>query len=287
MNKFVLLLLGLTLAFGNIWAAPRERMHREFSRTKEKELTVIVDVAFGSLVVERGAKGRVAIVEYDEAVDDRHKVTVSYDVSGDRGTLRIKMKKTSSIWHEDDEDHHSTDRRIVILLSEDLPTDFELELGAGEGELDFSGLKVNGLRISTGASSVAMRCDQPNAIEADEVTIESGVSKFTATNLANINFRKLKFSGGIGAYRLDFGGTLRHSGDVRVEVGLGSITVNVPRTIQARLLYDDGWFSSFDVDDDFSQKHGGVYETDGYADAGSRLTIKLESGLGSVRVRRR
>jgi hypothetical protein len=286
MKHFVFLFAALTLAAGNLLASPGERVHREFARTKERDLTVIVDVAFGSLVIEHGTSGRIAVVEYDEASDDSHKVQVSYDVSGTHGTLHLKMKKSSHIWGDDEEDDRSNDKRIVVSLAGDLPIDFEVELGAGKGDLDFSGLQVQGLRISTGASSVTMRCDQPNPIEAGEVRIESGVSKFTATNLSNVNFRRMRFSGGIGAYKLDFGGTLRHSGDVKVEVGLGSVTVNVPRTIQAQLLYDDGLFSSFDLDDDFAKKHGGIYETDGFGDAAKSLTIKLESGLGSVRVRR-
>ena len=280
----LLLLLG---AVSGLFGSARENIHREFSRTSEKEVSVIVDVAFGSLVLQRGAGDHVAVVDYDESTMEKRKVEVSYEVSDGRGTLRIKLKKGSShwVWDGSDDDEHR--RTMTIRLTEDLPLDLELELGAGRGDLDFSGLQVSDLRISTGASSVELRCDEPNAIEANEISIESGVSKFTAMDLGNMNFRTLRFSGGVGAYKLDFGGTPRRSGDARLEVGLGSIVVNIPRRMQARLLYDDSWLSSFDLDDDFQKKRSGVYETEGFATSDPRLVLKIESGLGSVKVRRR
>jgi hypothetical protein len=148
-------------------------------------------------------------------------------------------------------------------------------------------LQVKDVKISTGASSVTMKCSKPNSISADNVTIESGVSKFTATNLSNLNFRNLKFSGGVGSYKLDFDGRLRQSTEVQIEVGLGSIDVSVPKNIPAKLVYDDNWLSSFKLDDDFEKTRSGVYETDDFRNASNRLTIRLESGLGSVRVRRK
>jgi hypothetical protein len=143
------------------------------------------------------------------------------------------------------------------------------------------------MKVSSGASSVDMFCDQLNSITAESIEIESGVSKFTATNLANMNFRKLKFSGGVGAYKLDFGGKLRQDADAQIAVGLGAVTVILPSDIQARVLYDDNWFSSFDLDGNFNHRKSGEYETEGYMSGSPSLSIRIESGLGSVRVRRR
>jgi DUF4097 and DUF4098 domain-containing protein YvlB len=280
----VSLLVGLASLLS---AAPPENIRREFARTSEKEIAVIVDVAFGSLYIERGAKGKIATVDYEDDKDSEHRIDVSYDVRGEHGTLRIRSKKHSGIWNSDDSDHGGNDRRVTVVLTEDIPLTIDVELGAGKGDLDVSGLKIKELHISTGASSVNLRCEVPNPISADEIEIESGVSKFTAQNLSNINFRKLRFSGGVGSYKLDFGGTLRQSGNVNIEVGLGSVVVTVPKQIAARLEYDDNWLSSFDLDDDFSQRRGDTYETEDFGRASERLTIRLDSGLGSVKVRRR
>lgn len=280
----ILLLVGFASFLS---AAPLENIRREFARTSEKEIAVIVDVAFGSLYIERGAKGKIATVDYEDDKDTGHRIEVSYDVRGEQGTLRIRSKKHTGIWNSEDSDHDGNDRRVTVVLTEDIPLTIDIELGAGKGDLDVSGLQIKELHISTGASSVNLLCDVPNPISADEIEIESGVSKFTATNLSNINFRKLRFSGGVGSYKLDFGGTLRQSGNVNIEVGLGSVIINVPKQIAAQLEYDDNWLSSFDIDDDFSQRRGDTYETEDFRRATERLTIRLDSGLGSVKVHRR
>ncbi|MBI4427582.1 MAG: hypothetical protein HY562_00510 [Ignavibacteriales bacterium] len=261
-----------------------QSQHREITRGKERELSVFMDIAFGSIVLERGEKGKIAVLDYEEEKEDEHKFQVSYDVDGDCGRLRIKLKKTKSLWRDNNDDNNY--RRLTVKLTDALPVSLELELGAGKGDLDLSGIQIRDLRISSGASSVELRCDEPNSITAEMIQIESGVSKFTATNLCNTNFRKLRFSGGVGAYKLDFGGRLRQDANAKVEVGLGSIVVYIPKEVAAKILYDDSWFSSFDVDRDFRKRRSGVYETT-EDESDKKLTIEIESGLGSVRVRRK
>ncbi|RPI04536.1 MAG: hypothetical protein EHM64_09620 [Ignavibacteriae bacterium] len=285
-KKYLLLLLtGACCATAAI-ARDLEDKHREFSLTKEKELRVVLDVSFGSISIQRGEQSKTASVDYDEEEDAKQKLYISYDVSNETGTLYIKLKESTHFWGDDDR-HNGHNRHLDIKLGNTIPISFELELGAGNGDIDLTGLRVKDVKISTGASSVTMKCSKPNPIYAEDITIESGVSKFTATDLSNLNFHNLKFSGGVGTYKLDFDGKLAQSADVQIEVGLGSIHVYVPNSIPAKLLYDDNWLSSFKLDHDFEKTRTGVYETTDFHDASKRLTIRMESGLGSVRVERR
>ncbi len=278
-------LLGALLAF--VWTASFgfQSIHREIDRTKEKELRATIDVSFGSVYLERGSSSKIAVIDYEDDSEDKDRFQVSYDVRGDEGVLKVRLKKNTHMWGDDGSDEDHT-RKLTVRLSGQIPISLEFVLGAGKGDIDLSGLLLQDLKISTGASSVDLRCDKPNAIAADNVGIESGVSKFTATSLCNTNFKKLKFSGGVGSYRLDFGGDLHHDASANIEVGLGSLTVSVPKQIAARLLYDASFFSSFNLDDDFSKTRSGVYETDDFRDSNNKLTIQIESGLGSVRVKR-
>ncbi len=284
--SFRLLLIACAVCTIVALAQAVQSKHREFSRSKEKELRVIIDVSFGSIAIERGEHDIIAMVDYDEEEADKQKLYVAYDISDESGTLRIKLKESTHFWN-DDEDHDGHHRHLDIKLSDALPISFEVELGAGKGEINLTDLQVRDIKISTGASSVTMKCGRPNPIDADDISIESGVSKFTATDLGNLNFHNLKFSGGVGSYKLDFNGKYRQSAEVQIEVGLGSINIYVPKAIPAKLLYDDNWLSSFSLDDDFEKTHNGSYETDDFRDAPKRLTIRLESGLGSVRVHRK
>jgi len=283
--KFLMLFIfGTVLAAASAYSI--ESKHREFSRTKEKELHVILEISFGSITIKRGESDKIASVDYSEEEAAKQKLYISYDISDETGTLYIKLKESTHFWGDDD-NHNSHNRHLDIKLGSTIPISFELELGAGNGDIDLTELQVRDVKISTGASSVTMKCRKPNLISANNISIESGVSKFTATDLSNLNFRNLKFSGGVGSYKLDFDGKLRQSAEVQIEVGLGSINVYVPKSIPAKLVYDDNWLSSFNLDDDFEKTRSGVYETSDFSDASKRLTIRMESGLGSVRVSRK
>jgi len=284
--KFLLLLLGCAVCAVAAFAYTLQSTHREFSRTKEKELRVILDVSFGSISIKRDEQDKIASVDYSEEEAAKQKLYISYDISKETGTLYIKLKESTHFWG-DDNDRNSLNRHLDIKLSTAVPISFELELGAGKGDIDLTDLQVKDVKISTGASSVTMKCNKPNPIFADDISIESGVSKFTATNLSNLNFRNLKFSGGVGSYKLDFDGKLRQSAEAQIEVGLGSVYVYIPKTIPTKLVYDDNWLSSFKLDDDFEKTRSGVYETSDFQDASKRLIIRMESGLGSVRVSRK
>ena len=280
-HQFLTVLVALlpTVALGF------QTTHKEIDRTNEKELRATIDVSFGTVVLERGPGSKIAILDYEDDSEEENRFQVSYDVRGDEGVLKVRVKKRAHMWSDEGSDEDHT-RKLTVQLGDKVPVSLEVVLGAGKGELDLSGLLVRDFKISTGASSVDLRCDKPNQIPAENVGIESGVSKFTATNLCNTNFQNLKFSGGVGSYRLDFGGDLHHDASAKIEVGLGSVTVIVPKQTPAKLLYDASFFSSFSLDDDFSKTRSGVYETDDFGDSENRLTIQIESGLGSVKVKR-
>ena len=191
----MLLLLMCSVCAEVTIAFAMENKHREFGWTKEKEVRVILDISFGSITIQRGDQDKIASVDYNEEEAAKQKLYISYDISHETGTLYIKLKESTHFWG-DDNNRSDRNRHLDIKLGSALPISFELELGAGNGDIDLTDLKVKNIKISTGASSVSMTCNKPNPIFAGEVTIESGVSKFTATDLSNLNFRNLKFSGG-------------------------------------------------------------------------------------------
>jgi hypothetical protein len=273
-----------TLGFLQAFAEPVEEKHTEFARSNEQAVRIILEVSFSNLTIARGESDKIAVIDYDEGETAKQRLNISYDVTGRIGTLRLRLKESTSFWDGDDDNYHR--RHLTLQLSDAVPISFEIELGAGKGDIDLSGLQIKNMRISTGASKVTLRCESPNSIAAENIEIESGVSKFTGTSLGNLNFANLKFNGGVGSYSLDLTGKMRQNADVQVEVGLGSIDVVLPKTLPARLLYDENWFSSFTLDDDFSKRHNDEYETDDYQETAKHMTLRIEAGLGSVHIRR-
>jgi len=290
----LLLLLGPAVLLASLTF---DLLRREIARTKERFVDVKLETAFGTIILARGERDKIVIAEYWRSEKMRQKLSMDYRTRGDGGRLDIEIKETSrrdyaheaGSWQETKGDRGSHEENEWYLkFSDAVPMSYDIELGAGRGNFDFTGLKVKDLKISAGASSVQMQVGEQNTELCERVEIEAGVSKFVGTNLCNLNFKRLRFSGGVGAYKLDFGGALQQSATVDIEVGLGAVTIIVPRETPTRVVSDESWFSTLDVDDAFEKiRKKGVYEMASFSTSDRTLTIKVESGLGSVKVRTR
>ena len=292
LSSILLLTAAVTAA-----SPQQEVLRREISRTSEREINVTLDASFGTLNILKGGRDKIVAAEYQRDEDDKRQLEMFYDITDGPGELEINLtddKKhrgrhsTSISWEEMKSGHGGSDEReLTVRFTDALPLSLKIGVGAGKGDFDLTGLQVKNLKISAGASSAELRCEDPNPIVCESVNIESGVSKFSAGQLSNLNFRKLKFSGGVGAYTLDFAGKLRQKAYADVEVGLGSITVYIPREVPAKIITNDSWFSSVDVDESFEKTKKNTYENERFAQSEYSLTLKIEAGLGSIKVRTR
>jgi hypothetical protein len=262
---------------------------REVGRTTEKELNIVLSSSFGSLMVSRGDPEKMLVIETEETgkplqtfVDYSIKNRIGYaDISlgddrknneGKRGSFNLK-------------DFHKG--KWFLKVSDAVPVSFDVELGVGSGDFNLSGLQVKNFTLSAGASDVTLAFDEPNKTRLENITIESGVSKFDGRNLGNANFRRFRFQGGVGAYTLDFGGMLKNEVDVDVEIGFGVLTVYIPREVGANVVYDKSWMSRIDCDEDFVESGTNQYQTNNYHDAAGKINVRIDSGLGSIKIRRR
>ena len=273
------------MAAAAVPAVSQISIHREILRSSEREVKIDIELSFGTVEIARAAPGFILQADYEGPKDDRQPFEVSYDIVDGRGELTIRSKE-ESFWKGATRDSHADDRHWQLMITDEVPLTMNIEFGAGEGTVDLTGLRIHDLQMSSGASAVDMLCAEPNTLRASRVTIESGVSRFTAKGLANLNFRRFKFSGGIGSYKLDFTGSLVESATATIDVGLGSVIVTLPHGIPAQIEYEKNWFSSFDVDDAFVETSDDVFETKDFDRADRRLTLRIQSGMGSVKVRR-
>lgn len=262
---------------------------REIGRTTEKELKVVLSSTFGSLHVSKGEPEKILVADASTS-DSNPKMDIDYDIRNRVGYMDITLGETQG-----DHDHRRGSFKISNLeggkwylkFSNTLPISFDVELSAGNGDFDLSGLQVKDFTLSTGASDVSLSFDEPNKTFIDNLSIESGVSKFNGRNLGNANFKRFKFQGGVGAYTLDFSGKITNEVDVDVSVGLGILTIILPDDVGARLFYEKSWASRLDYDRDFHTVNDDEYETENYEDAPGKMNIRIDSGLGSVKVKRR
>jgi hypothetical protein len=257
---------------------------RQIGRTTEKEVSVVLSSAFGSVIIDRGEPEKILVVEAPEG-NDQPNIQISYAVRNRVGYLELEIGEVSD--NEDDKKRWDLEGGEWLLhFSDALPISFDVELSVGKGHFDLSGLQVKDFTLSTGASDVTMTFDEENDALIEGMSIESGVGRFSGTNLGNANFRQFRFEGGVGTYYLDFSGSLRREVDVDIEVGLGVLTLVVPELVGARLSYEESWISRLDCGKGFTLVEDGEYITENYSSASGRMNIRVESGFGSVRIHR-
>jgi hypothetical protein len=275
-----------------------QNLHREVKRTSEKEVNVKIESSFGSVNIEKGTSDKIVSVLYKRKKnDDLPRLDLHYYLDKNVGDLKLEMHPEGAEVRSSSDGDGGVNVHVgkfefkqgewYVQLAEGIPLSIDAELGAGKSDFNFSGLTINDLSISTGASSSKLQFDEKNLGEIKNLRIESGVSKFVATNLNNANFRSMEFEGGVGSYVLDFGGELKKEVKVDINVGLGAITVLIPKNVGVKIRYEDSWFSNLSLDDEeFVRRKKGIYESTNYVDAEGKMNISIESGLGSVKIKR-
>jgi hypothetical protein len=123
-----------------------------------------------------------------------------------------------------------------LALADDLPLDLRVETGASETRLDLSKLKVTNLKVSTGASSTSITF--PEAASLTRAKIECGMASVTivvpegvaariesssALSSTMVDTNRFPRSGGI--YQSPDYETAANKVDLRIEMGMGSVTV--------------------------------------------------------------
>ncbi|HYQ87858.1 MAG TPA: hypothetical protein VES59_11500 [Bacteroidota bacterium] len=279
--------VGVGLLSGFAYFASH-RYHKEVPRSVEKELKVTLSAGFGDVAVARGTRSAVldADIESEKGIDVDN--FVEYAVRDHIGYVTINTHPTARLGpgkHSVSfEGFHSDTWKI--RLTDDIPISFDINLGLGKGMFDMTGLRVKDLKISAGASSVWLAFGSPNKTVIEDLTLESGLCKFSAEGLCNANFNHMKFEGGVGSYLLDFGGMLSKEVDVDIQVGLGSLTVRIPGSVGARIIYEKSWIAHIDLDPDFSELQENNYFSSNYRTAAGKMNIKIDAGLGRVKIQR-
>jgi hypothetical protein len=285
MKQIFTILILIILNGANVFALVETR-HREYPFSKEKRLRIELEVAVGELYIKSGPSEKIAVIDYEESAELSQKLSMTYSLDGTTGVLRIKLKDEMKLFKNDSKKKKDY-RRLTLNIAESIPVEMKIEIGAGECNIDLSKLYVKSLELSAGASNVELYTSTPNKIFAENITIECGVGKFVGKHLANLNFRTLDFQGGVGSYSLEFDGTLRQSGDVSVEVGVGSVSLLFPPSIPVKIYCEDHWLSSAHVDGNFDKPSSGIFLTRNLNYSEPFITVRVQSGIGSVQIRQK
>ncbi|MGH7483941.1 MAG: toast rack family protein [Longimicrobiales bacterium] len=168
---------------------------------------------------------------------------------------------------------------LALELGTGVPLTLDLKFGAVEANLELGGLHLHDVSIATGASETTLRFSHPNPVRMESLEVDAGAAAIRLYGLGNANAERFSFEGGMADVLLDFGGAWRANASARIAMGLGSVTVRVPRNIGVS-IQKSSFFASFDADGFVSR--GSEYFSANWDDAEYRLEIDVDSALGSV-----
>jgi hypothetical protein len=265
--------------------------YKEIPKSYEKELRVKIESSFKKVVLSKGYTNKILTIQYVSEDEETPDVNIRYNIDEEKGYLTVDLsdegtEEQRSEWHRMEHITPGLETNAwYIKLNNSIPIRLNVDLGAGSGNIDISGLILKEFKLSTGVASTSVTCNEPNQVIMDVFYIEAGFSKFYGGHLGNANFKTLTFDGSIGSYSIDLSGDIRRESYVNVDIGLGSMNIILPANIGAQVRYDEGFLSSHTFED-FKKIGDGKYISSNYYNSDGRLNIKIESGVGNVRIKR-
>lgn len=277
----IILLSGMVIMLCSSISA-RDRQTLEKSAPADPEVKTIrlkADLGLVELVMSAHDGGDMYTVEvrYDA---DKVRVDVDYDKSGSSADLDLFSEKTRKSLDLD-----TDDCRWRVSLSRDYIWDIDLETGVADGKIDLSGLPIEAMSLDQGVSDCRITFSEPNPVEMRHLAIDAGVGDMKIFGLGYANVRDLEFDGGTGESLLNYEGFEHGSQTAQIDMGVGSVTIEIPRKTPVRIESDDSWLNSTSVPEEyFEEVDNGVYETEGYDKAEYGLEVELDVGIGSAKV---
>jgi hypothetical protein len=243
----------------------------------EKELNVQIQYAAGRLEIGPGA-GKLLYqmdLHYDE---ERFRPLTEY--RREDNTLRLGVQSR-------DRDRGtrgtriSDEARAQLKLNPDLPSRLRLEFAAGEADVNLGGMAIQDVHVSVGASQARISFDSPNRVEAERVKVEAGAADLTVSGLGNARAARIEVSGGVGSTTLDFGGTWHNDTDVSIDMGVGAVTLRIPRALGVQ-IDRSSFLTRFDHQG--LVRRGSSFYSANWETATQRLTVNISAALGSISI---
>jgi len=166
-----------------------------------------------------------------------------------------------------------------LEFSPEIPLKMDVDIGAGVGKLDFTGLQLTELDLDVGAGDFEVHFGEPNQAEMSDLTLGTGASKLEVSGIGHANPEQVKVQGGVGDITLDFTGDWSHSADVEVTAGVGLVTLRLPDDVGVWVEVEGGLSS---VNASGLKRQGDAYVNDAFGEVETELRIQVTTGIGAV-----
>jgi hypothetical protein len=260
MNKRISVTIGLVLlvtilfvttgcSLENLDVGPVQTDTETIELGAAESVTAEINLGAGSLAIGSGATALMdGTFTYNVA---NWKPEVDYQVSGVKGTLTVEQPDAKgSIPLNVDDVRYEWELRF----NNDVPLGLNINMGAGEGELDLSDLLLDSLVFEGGAGDVNI-------------------------DLSSASLTDLEVTLGAGDVSLDLSGNWQEDLTAAIKGGIGKVTLLLPVNIGVRVEAQGGLGA---INAAGLNKDGNVYTNDAYGESAVTLDIEVEGGVGEI-----
>ncbi len=187
----------------------------------------------------RGADQEALLEASFEYSRDRDRPVVDYRRFGDKGTLEVRRSRRNSI------PFGRVRNRWDIHLSNSVPLDLDIDLGAGQSDIDLRGLKLQRVEIDMGVGEMTLDLRGPHQ-ESFNVKIDGGVGSGKIYLPSEVGVR-VKVDGGLGS--VEAHGLSKQGGsyvneaygksavviEIDVDAGIGSLDLRVESLARVKI----------------------------------------------------
>jgi hypothetical protein len=212
---------------------------------------------------------------------DEERTSPLHDYSPDARSLTLGIEGQPMRWTRRSDGENGGEMRLG--LSDGVPLDLELALGATHARVDAGGLALNSLRIETGAADAVLDFSMLNKSAMRQLDLQLGAAGFVVTNLGNARTSNIRVEGGVGSVDLDFGRVVRQDVTIDANVALGKFAVHLPRDVGLRVEVQRV-LASFD--NSGLTKRGNAYYSENWDTADVRVRIRAETVFGAIEIDR-
>ncbi|MFP4091299.1 MAG: toast rack family protein [Cyclobacteriaceae bacterium] len=228
---------------------------RQISQTipldKAESVRTDISMRAGRLMVKGGAKNlldteiRFSREEWEPEIE--------YTSSGETGRLRIDQPEVSGI-------NLNFNNNFVndwtILLNDEVVQDLDVEIGAGETELDLRNLQLR------------------------SVDIDAGVGEHSI-NLSDTSVPQLRLNAGVGEVSVDLSGTWNNDLEAEFNGGIGELNLLLPADIGIRMEISGALGS---INAPGLNKDGNIYTNELYGQSDHVMELEVKAGIGEINV---
>lgn len=156
-----------------------------------------------------------------------------------------------------------------------------VETGASENDVELGGVPVSRLVTKHGAGRINLAFSAPNPEPMSLFNLAAGAGDVNLRDLANANFAEMVVEGGAAAYRFHFGGQLQRDAHARIQAGVCSVQLAIPKAMAAKVA-TESVIGGLAVGDGFAKHEGAFWTTAAMAGGSPVLTLRVSVALGSL-----